>query len=75
MLRWLNARETFAAVRLLIPGAVPSSAAVMASYLRSFEADKLNEKQNTAAEARCKRRRAIGPMHPSDLCYRLRSVT
>ena len=73
-LRWLNARETFAAVRLPIPGAVPSSAAVMAFYLRSFEADKLNE--GPAAERpRCKRRRAIGPMHPRDLCYRLRSVT
>ena len=49
-LRWLNARETFAAVRLPIPGAVPSSAAVMAFYLRSFGADKLNTK--TAAERR-----------------------
>ena len=45
-LRWLNARETFAAVRWPIPGAVPSAAAVMAFYLRSFEANKLNEKQN-----------------------------
>ena len=51
-LRWLNARETFAAVRLPIPGAVPSSAAVMAFYVRSFEANKLNEKQNAAAERR-----------------------
>ena len=41
-LRWLNARETFAAVRLPIPGAVPSSAAVIVFYLRSFGADKLN---------------------------------
>ena len=49
-LRWLNARETFAAVRLPIPGAVPSSAAVMGSYLRSFEADKL--KTDAAAERR-----------------------
>ena len=49
-LRWLNARETFAAVRWPIPGAVPSSAAVMASYVRSFEANKLNTK--TAAERR-----------------------
>tara|TARA_B100000609_G_C16996058_1_gene321170 strand:+ start:429 stop:605 length:177 start_codon:yes stop_codon:yes gene_type:complete len=46
-LRWLKARETFAAVRLPIPGAAPSSAAVMAFYLRSFGANKLNEKQNT----------------------------
>ena len=49
-LRWLNARETFAAVRLPIPGAVPSSAAVMAFCLRSFEADKL--KIRRAAERR-----------------------
>ena len=49
-LRWLNVRETFAAVRLPIPGAVPTSAAVMAFYLRSFGADKLNTK--TAAERR-----------------------
>ena len=49
-LRGLNARETFAAVRWPIPGAVPSSAAVMASYVRSFEANKLNTK--TAAERR-----------------------
>jgi len=41
-LRWLNARETFAAVRLPITGAVRRFAAVMAFYLRSFEADKLN---------------------------------
>ena len=46
-LRWLNARETFAAVRGPSNGAVPGSAAVMGSYLRSFEVDKLNEKQNT----------------------------
>ena len=50
-LRWLSWRETFAAVRLPIPGAVPSSAAVMAFYLRSFEADKLNT-CNTSAESR-----------------------
>ena len=49
-LRWLNARETFAAVRWPIPGAVPSAAAVLAVYLRSFEANKLNEKQQHTAE-------------------------
>ena len=75
-LRWLNARETFAAVRLPIPGAGPSSAAAMAFCLRSFEADKLNEKQNARLERPVANDGALlGPMHPRDLCYRLRSVT
>ena len=40
-LRWLNARETFAAVRWLITGAVRRATAVMGLYLRSFEATNL----------------------------------
>ena len=72
-LRGLSWRETFAAVRLFIPGAVPSAAAVMGSYLRSFEANKLNEKQNQRLRGPFANDGAlIGLMHPRDLCYRLR---
>jgi len=54
---WLNVRETFAAVRWLITGAVPSSAAVMAFYLRSFEANKLNTNRRLRAVDFLQRRR------------------
>ena len=52
-LRWLNARETFAAVRLPITGAVRRFAAVMAFYLRSFEANKLNTNRRLRAVDFC----------------------
>ena len=74
-LRWLNARETFAAVRWPIPGAVPSSAAVMAFYLRSFEADKLNTKTQRLRGAGFCTMRGTSLAPPRDLRYRLQSVT
>ena len=72
-LRGLNARETFAAVRLPIPGAVPTSAAVMAFYLRSFGADKLNTK--TAAERRLQTTARYWPDASKRSLLQVRSVT
>ena len=72
-LRWLNARETFAAVRGPIPGAVPSSAAVMAFYLRSFGADKLNTKARLRGAGFCTMR-GTSPVHLGHLYCVLRSV-
>ena len=72
-LRWLNARETFAAVRLPIPGAVPSSAAVMGPYLRSFEPDKLNTTQQRLRAGFCTMR-GTSSVHLGHLYCVLRSV-
>ena len=73
-LRWLNARETFAAVRWPIPGAVPSSAAVMAFYLRSFEANKLNTKTQRLRGAGFCTMRGTSSVHLGHLYCVLRCV-
>ena len=72
-LRWLNARETFAAVRLRSTGAVRCSAAAMAFYLRSFEADKLNTTQRLRGAGFCTMR-GTSSVHLGHLYCVLRCV-